>query len=155
MSPEVIPTNDTANPGDGAPSAAKLTNAEIEYYYRGFLTVLRRYRSLALVGWAVVAVGFGILVIGWRTETHLVEIILASLTMMSGIIVVHFGVTVLDTYVRIPVRELQGAPTEPLEPPLNEILELMNDVASGGWQEAFGALNRLRAIAKTHGLPDG
>ncbi len=139
-----------------SPIPPPITEAEMSFYYHGFLSALRRYRALALIGWAAVAAGFLFLMLDWRAEaTHgLLDIALSVLTMTAGVGLVQAGVASLDAYVRIPARELQGKRGEVPPAPLGEILELMGEVATGGWQEAFAAIRRLRAIGRSSGFPD-
>ena len=143
---------DPAEPSQGEP----ISEAELAYYYHGFLSALRRYRSLAVIGWVVAAAGFLSLILGWRTETShgLLDIALSVLTLTAGVGIVQAGVASLDAYVRVPVRELQGKRGEVPPPPVVKILELMAEVAAGGWQEAFAALRQLRAIGKASGFSE-
>lgn len=133
-----------------------MTDAELDYFYRGFYTVLLRYRAMTLMGWIIVAAGFASLVLGWRTETPhgIVDLALSCLTMFAGVGLVHLSVVSLDTYVRIPVMGLQGKTGDAVSvPAIAAILELMKDVNEGGWQEAYAALRRLRTLGRDAGLP--
>ncbi len=137
-------------PAHGAP----LTEAEVAFFYVGFLTILRRYRSLVLIGWTVVAGGFCSLMLGWWSSLPLAFAMSSILTMAAGVALVHLAVATLETYVRVPARDLQGKRGEPPVAPLDEILGLMDSVSAGGWQEAFAAISRLQAIGTSLGFPD-
>ncbi len=124
------------------------------FFYVGFLMVLRRYRSLVLIGWAVVVAGFCSLMLGWWSALPPACAVSSILTMAAGVALVHLAVSTLDTYVRVPARDLEGKRGEPPVAPLDEILGLMESVSAGGWQEAFAAIRRLQAIGTSLGFPD-
>jgi hypothetical protein len=133
-----------------------MSDAEMEYYYRGLYRALGRYRILTLMGWAFVVAGLASIVLGWRygTPHGLMDILLSSLTIAAGVALVFQSVASLDAYIRIPVLALQGKSSEAeATPAVREILGIVREIDSGGWQEAYLALRELRALGTLHGLP--
>jgi hypothetical protein len=133
-----------------------MSDAEMEYYYRGLYRVLGRYRTLTLMGWAFVVAGLASIVLGWRygTPHGLMDVLLSSLTIAAGVALVFQSVASLDAYVRIPVLALQGKSSEAEAPVVvKEILEVVREIESGGWQEAYLAVRKLRELGTLHGLP--
>lgn len=134
-----------------------MSEAELEYYYRGLYTVLRRYRAMTLLGWALVAAGFASVVLGWRygMPHGLIDILLSGLTVAAGVAVVYQGVAALETYVRVPVLSLQGKDgEEEASAVVKEILEIIREIDNGGWQEAYLAVRKLRELGVARGLPN-
>ncbi|MDL1892909.1 hypothetical protein FBQ87_08465, partial [Sphingobacteriales bacterium CHB3] len=60
------------------------------------------------------------------------------------------NIAAIEEYLRIPFP-LSSA--EATHASLSEIKEIMKDVLDGGWQEAYEAIGRLRALKVKHGLP--
>jgi hypothetical protein len=133
-----------------------MSEAELEYYYYGLYRMLRRYRTMTLLGWAVVAAGLASMVLGWRygMPQGLIDILLSCLTITAGVAVVYQGVAALETYVRVPVLSLQGKSSESEAAGIvREILEIIREIDAGGWQEAYLAVRKLRDLGALHGLP--
>jgi len=133
-----------------------MTDAEMEYYYRGLYAVLRRYRTMTVLGWGLVVAGFASIVLGWRygTPHGLMDMLLSGLTIAAGVAVVYQGVVTLESYVRVPVLSLQGKSSEDEAlPVVREILEIIREIDTGGWQEAYLAIRKLRDLGAAYGLP--
>lgn len=130
--------------------------AELAYCYFGFAASLRRYRRMTVLGWAVVAAGFLSLMIGWREGTPhgLFDLVLSALAIAAGIGLVQQSVMSLEGYVRSKDILFAAVAAAERRPATNEMLALMDDVESGGWQEAYGALGKLRTLGAAHGLPE-
>lgn len=128
----------------------------LQFYYFGLYSVLQRYRRCAIVGWIVVAAGIGGLLLGWNLgQMHsLFDIGLALLTIVAGVLLVHFGIVTLSAYtsLRLPGAGPNGF-SETYERAIEEIKSLMEDIDRGGWQEAFAAIHQLTAMSQRYGLP--
>ncbi len=129
-----------------------LTDAELQYFYFGFYKVLKRYRLTSITGWVIVLLGCLSIPLGWQfgMTTGLIEVLLAVMTMFAGLAVVWQNIAAIEEYLRIPFP-LSSA--EATHASLSEIKEIMKDVLDGGWQEAYEAIGRLRALKVKHGLP--
>jgi hypothetical protein len=128
----------------------------LQFYYFGLYTVLKRYRRCAIIGWVVVAAGCGGLLRGWNLgQMHgLFDIGLALLTILAGVLLVHFGVVTLSAYtsLRLPDAGTQGF-SGTSGRAIEEIKTLLDDLDRGGWQEAFAAINQLVTMSQRYGLP--
>jgi len=109
---------------------------------------------MTIFGWLVAAAGFLSLALGWRVETvrEILDLALSCLAIAAGIAVVHVSVQALDDFVRVTSAALSrtlgpGVSTGPVV----ELLALLSDVETGGWQEAFAALRRLQHIGRAPG----
>lgn len=136
------------------PEHSHPARAELEFYYFGFYAVLRRYRTMTVLGWAIAALGVASIPISWRLGTPhgIMDTALSLGTILAGLLVVQQCVTSLSSYVRVPFREREaGAP--PAHPALQAIEQLMRDVDEGGWQDAFTAIRTLERMQDEYGLP--
>ena len=124
---------------------------DLQYYYFGFYSVLKRYRLMVLIGWSAVATACAGIVIGWQYgRVHgLLDIAISVCAVAAGLALVHQSVAGLSQYLAIPFADQNEAGDTALE----EIRSVMNDVAEGGWQEAFAAMRILEQMHDTHGLP--
>jgi hypothetical protein len=132
------------------------TEAELHFYYFGFYRALRRYRRMTLIGWSVVLTGCASVPLGWNAGRtgELIDLALSACTILAGLALVWLSVTSLDDYVKIPYSSRHPGNGDG-EPPvvLGEIMAIMQDVADGGWQEAYAGLSTLKEIGARHGLP--
>jgi hypothetical protein len=124
---------------------------DLQYYYFGFYTVLKRYRLMVLIGWSAVATACGGIIIGWEYGmVHgLVDIAISVCAVAAGLALVHQSVAGLSQYLAIPFTGDEGEPDAALE----EIRTVMKDVTDGGWQEAFAAMHILEQMHERCGLP--
>ncbi len=134
---------------------AVLLEAGRAYCYPGFASSLRRYRRMTVLGWVVVAAGFLSLMIGWRDVTShgMLDLLLSTLAMASGVGIVQQSVMTLESYVRTRGILVSAIPQAERGPAIDEALALMEEVETGGWQDAYAALKKLRALGTTHGIP--
>ncbi|MBX2990985.1 MAG: hypothetical protein KF749_07435 [Bacteroidetes bacterium] len=124
----------------------------MQFFYFGFYKVLKRYRLTSITGWVIVLLGCLSIPLGWqfgRTAGPM-EVLLAVLTMFAGFAVVWQNIAALEEYLHIP---FPFSSTEPTHAAISETKEIMKDVLDGGWQEAFEAIGRLRALQVKHSLP--
>lgn len=131
---------------------------ELQFYYFGLYRALKRYRVVVVIGWIVVAVGCMGIVHGWDlTRFHgLLDVGMAAFTVLAGLALVHNGVASLSAYVSIRFRRAEpgeGSSTGSHEQAVREILDMIQDIEAGGWQEAFSAMRRLREMQERYGLP--
>jgi len=128
-----------------------LTDPELRFYVHGFLRVLRRHRLMTVVGWFVVAMGFIGLVLAWSLDLPhgFVDMVLALLAILAGILVVQQSVVALQEYVSVPFFHGQS----PVEPVV-AILAIMDEIRRGGWREASAGIGRVEAIAAQYGFGD-
>ncbi len=128
-----------------------LTDPELRFYYYGFLRVLRRHRLMTVVGWFVVAMGFVGLLLAWSLDLPhgFIDLVLALLAMLSGILVVQQSVAALQEYVSIPFSHRQ-----PAAEPVLAILVIMDEIRRGGWREAAAGISKMEAIAGQYGFAD-
>lgn len=133
-----------------------LSDSELHYFYFGLHTALKRYRFATLVGWIVVALGVASVPLGWEWgRPHgLLDLALGALTIVAGLTLVQQSVVYLESYLNVPFP-LPPANSEESGNTLvlAEIRELMNDIDTGGWQEAYAGISRLREIGEKHQLP--
>lgn len=125
------------------------STADLEFYYFGFYRILKRYRFTSLLGWAIVFLACLSIPLGWNTgrATDLIVITLTLLTVFAGLAVVWQNISALENYLRIPFPHTND------EAFVGEIRELMKDVDSGGWQEAYEAIGRIKELQIKHSLP--
>jgi hypothetical protein len=130
------------------------SRAELEFYYFGFYGVLRRYRTMTVLGWAIVALGVASIPLSWRLGTPhgILDTALSLAAILAGLLVVQQCVTSLSSYVRVPFHEREAG-TPPPHPALQSIEQLMRDVDEGGWQDAFTAIRMLERMQDEYGLP--
>src|SRR5512147_994689 len=125
--------------------------AELDFFYFGFHAVLRPYRTMTVLGWAIVALGATSIPLSWRLGTPhgILDTALSLRTILPYLLVVQQCITSLSSYVRVPFREREGgipahdATPPPAHPALQAIEQLMRDVDEGGWQEAITAIRTL------------
>ncbi len=127
------------------------SDRDLQYYYFGFYTVLKRYRLMVLIGWSAVATAFGGIIVGWELgRVHgLVDIVISACAVAAGLALVHQSVVGLSQYLAIPFSAGEENP----DAALDEIRTIMKDVNEGGWQEAFAAMHMLEHMHERHGLP--
>jgi hypothetical protein len=145
---------DQANPiQQPAISAPKLlADAELRYYYLGFHKALKRYRTITIVGWIVVAIGCVSFPIGWSVGRPggLIEIALSCATVVAGLGLVSQSISSLDAYIRIVLPFVHNGEQHPV---IHEVVEIMKDVDDGGWQEAYAAINKMEVLQPKYSLP--
>lgn len=129
-------------------------DSELQYFYFGLYTALKRYRFATILGWLVVAAGVASIPLGWEWgRPHgLLDLALGALTIVAGLTLVQQSVVSLESYLRIPFPSMkpeEGAPPTAI----TEIKDMMNEVDTGGWQEAYVGISKLREIGEKHQLP--
>lgn len=132
------------------------TDAELQFYYFGFYRILKRYRSMTLIGWFVVLAGCVSVPLGWSAgrTCELIDLALSGFAIFAGLALVWQSVASLDAYVSIPYPSGRPGNGDGEIPVVRgEIMEIMQDVTAGGWQEAYAGLSRLKEIGGRHGLP--
>jgi hypothetical protein len=136
--------------------ADRLQDPFLHFSYFGLFSALRRYRTVAFLGWGIVAVAAGALFLlrHLSGSVGLAAIGVAVLAAVAGVALVQVSVAALGAYVRIPFPEPpeQSGAELPGEA-VRELKETIRTVEAGGWQEAFAALEGLRAIGARYGLP--
>jgi hypothetical protein len=136
--------------------ADRLQDPFLHFSYFGLFSALRRYRAVAFLGWGIVAVAAGALFLlrHLSGSVGLAAIGVAVLAAVAGVALVQVSVAALGAYVRIPFPEPpeQSGAELPGEA-VRELKETIRTVEAGGWQEAFAALEGLRAIGARYGLP--
>jgi hypothetical protein len=130
------------------------SDAQLRFYYYGLHAVLRRYRTMSIIGWIIVLAGVASVPLSWRLGTPhgLVDTLLTAGTIVAGLVVVQQSVTALSSYLHVPFNERPGGP-EDTHPAIRHIEELMRNVDEGGWQEAYAAIGTLERMQESHGLP--
>ena len=138
----------------GNMSETSQENAALQFYYFGLYRALKRYRVSIILGWTIVCVGCASIPLGWRFFGFqgIVDISLSCCTVLAGIALVQLGVSSLDVYIRIPFPREDHAGTLP-RTAMDEITRVMEDIERGGWHEAHSAMNKLKGMEATHGLP--
>jgi hypothetical protein len=141
------------NPGLTAEQFA-LTDPEMQFFYFGFYRVLKRYRMMTVVGWLVVAAGFGMSLYSWRIglPNGIIELGLSACTIVAGLGFVQNSVTSLDAYLKVPFPRRtneQGA----VMPIFVIVSDLMTEIDTGGWQEAYAAIPKMEKVGERFGLP--
>jgi hypothetical protein len=128
----------------------------LEFFYFGFYRALRRFRTMAIAGWCVVAAGSAGCALRWETvwRGDLITGALCALLAAAGILLVQQSVSELSAYVRIPFPRPSGTTgVEGERAVIGELERLLEDVESGGWREAVWALAELRTLGARYGLP--
>jgi hypothetical protein len=118
----------------------------------GLHRALLRYRRGVLLGWVLVAGGVAGIFVRWDTRAAigLMDILLSAMVVAAGLILVSHALEFLSAYAHTLFRdERENGTGTDLE---RELDELAREVVEGGWQEAFVAGARVRAIAERHGL---
>src|SRR5512146_1522731 len=135
------------------------TEAELRYYYFGLHSVLRRYRTMTILGWIIVALGLATVPLSWRLGTPhgLMDTLLSAGTVVAGLAVVQQSVAALSSYLHVPFGDRPGGVrtggTADRHPAMLQIEELMRYVDEGGWQEAYAAIEKLEKMQDSYGLP--
>jgi hypothetical protein len=137
------------------PETTGPTEAELRFYYNGLYTVLRRYRRMTVLGWAIVFLGAASIPLSWRLGTPhgLVDTILSIATIVAGLAMVQHSVASLTDYLHVPFSERPDGLSTPDHPALQYIDGMMRDIDDGGWQEAFAAIGRLEEMETSYNLP--
>jgi hypothetical protein len=123
----------------------------VDFYVHGFRRALLRYRLFVIIGWAVTALGaFGLFGSCQGIDRgDLLVIAIPVVTMAAGIIAVHVSITALESYVTTPFPlPDEGEIEEGVRKKVVACEELMNDVETGGWKEAFEAIGKLEALER-------
>ena len=83
-----------------------------------------------------------------------IDIVLSVSTIVAGLVVVRQAIASLSSYLTIPFAStmIEEQSQEP-PPAIKEIIDLMNDVEAGGWQEAYAAIRKLKEMETSHSLP--
>jgi hypothetical protein len=131
-----------------------MDEAALDFYYYGFYAALKRFRTVAGVGWLVTGAGAGAFVVRWQVA-HFpgwFDIVVCCGCIVAGITVVQTAVAALTAYVRVPFP--LPAPTEgPEGDVIVRLKGLMMEVGDGGWREAGEAIRRVRELGEGSGLP--
>src|SRR5262245_16119875 len=125
----------------------------LDFYFYGFLRILRRYIAMTAMGWIIVLLGVVSLTIGWRFGQYhgLLDVVLAAAVVLSGLLVVQQAVKSLETYTEVNLAGLiPGADT----PFVHDVEQIMKDVGDGGWFEARNAVDRLLKIGEAYGVTE-
>lgn len=106
---------------------------------------------MSVVGWFIVAVGFVALILAWGLDLPhgFIDMVLALLAMLAGILVVQQSVAALQEYVSVPFSHRQ-----PAAEPVLAILAIMDEIRRGGWREATAGIGKVEAIAGQYGFAD-
>lgn len=130
-----------------------MTESESAYYYHGLYRVLIRYRRVSVYGWGLVFVAIVAGPWGWNItdDGAALRVLLSVLAILAGLSLVWQNISALEEYLRVPFPPSGQSATNP--PVIEEIQSLMKEVDEGGWQDAYAAIGRLRAIGERHGLP--
>jgi len=143
-------TNPIQQPAVAAPKL--LSEAQLRYYYLGFHKALKRYRTITIVGWIVVAIGCVSFPVGWSVGRPggLLEIALSCATVVAGLGLVSQSISSLDAYIRITLPFAHNGEQHPM---IHEVVEIMKDVDDGGWQDAYTAIMKIEDLGTRFGLP--
>ncbi len=138
------------------------TEAELRYYYFGLHAVLRRYRTMTILGWIIALLGLASFPLSWRLGTPhgLLDTLLSGGTVIAGLAVVQQSVSGLASYLHVPFGDRParadstgtGASID-RHPAIGHIEELIRDVDEGGWQDAYAAIEKLERMQDSFGLP--
>ena len=129
------------------------TESELEFYYFGFHRILKRFRSVTILGWVVVLIGAVSLPVGWKFgQPHgLMDVALSIATIFAGLVVVQQSVAALESYVNVPFHK-QESSGEDIHPVLMEIRTLMKEIEEGGWWEANRGIRTIEEIGTKYGF---
>jgi len=135
-----------------AAAPAPLSDAELRYYYLGFHKVLKRYRTITIIGWMVVVIGCVSFPVGWSVGRPggLIEIALSCSTVVAGLGLVSQSISSLEAYVRIVLPFAHNGEQHPM---IHEVVEIMKNVDDGGWQEAYAAIRKMEELQPKYSLP--
>jgi hypothetical protein len=142
------------NPSDG--HADRVQDPFLHFSYFGLFSALKRYRTVAFLGWGIVALAVGAMLFlrHLSGSVGLAAIGVAVLAVVAGVALVQVSVAALAAYVRVPFPEPpQASGAELPGEAVRELKETIRAVEAGGWQEAFAALEGLRAIGARYDLP--
>lgn len=133
----------------------ELTEREMHYYYHGLYRVLKRYRTATVIGWVIVLAGVLGIPVGWSGagKHGLVDLLLAGATIAGGLVLVSEAISFLETYLAIPFQAGGDGEAGADPPVLGEIRVIIEEIRAGGWQEAYGAIDRLRGLAPRYHVP--
>ena len=125
---------------------------------QGLHRVLKRYRFLTILGWVIVLAGVASLPIGWNEwRPHgLIDLGLSVGTIVAGLAVVQGSVASLSSYTQL----LQGILVEKrssaqAQAAVDELSALVQEIEAGGWQEAYGAIERLERLVERYAVGKG
>ena len=143
-------TNPTEQPVSVA--AKPLSDGELRYYYSGFYKALKRYRTMTIIGWSVVAIGCASFPVGWSVGRPggLIEIALSCATVVAGLGLVSQSISSLEAYLRIALPFPHNGGQHPM---VYEIVEIMKDVDEGVWQEAYAAIRKMEELKARFEVP--
>lgn len=129
------------------------SEVELQFYYFGLYRVLQRYRVGTTLGWIVVFLGAVGVPLGWKMGTPhgLIDIVMSAAVILAGLLVVQQNVSTLSSYLNVPFGARGVNDSRPQV--LDEIEQLMREVDSGGWQEAYHAIGQLKKMETRFGLP--
>lgn len=131
-----------------------MDEAVLEFYYYGFYSALKRFRSVVAVGWLITGAGAGAFVVRWRIA-HFpgwFDLVVSLGCIVAGIAVVQTAVAALTAYVRVQFPRPESPAAEQDEI-VTRLSDLMKDVEDGGWREAREAIHSLRELGNSYGLP--
>ena len=129
------------------------SEAELQFYYFGLYQVLQRYRVGTTAGWLIVSLGVVSLPLGWKfgTPHGLVDIALSVGVILAGLFVVQQNVAALSSYLNVPFGSRDNSGERHMV--IDEVEALMKEIESGGWQEAYAAIGKLKKMEASYGLP--
>jgi len=128
----------------------------LHFFYFGFFQALRRFRTFTIAGWLLAGSGVGAIALRWEPvwSGDLASVMMCVFLFAGGVATVHVNLSALMSYVRVPFPPPDaGGGSGDSADAVREILPLMKEVDEGGWQEAFRAMESLRAIGVRYGLP--
>lgn len=126
---------------------------ELQFFYFGFYTQLRRFRARTIAGWCVTILGGIEIPFGWGTGSPL-DVVLPLSTIAAGIALVSVSISSLESYVTVPFPDLPAGDHPGAQSGACAILRgIMRDVDEGGWREAYAALHQVREAGVRFGLP--
>ena len=131
------------------------SEAELQFYYFGLYQVLQRYRIGTTLAWLIVSLGVVSIPLGWKLGTPhgLIDIALSVGTILAGLLVVQQNVATLSSYLNVPFGSRITNESHERSLVVDEIEALMKEVESGGWQEAYSAIGKLKNLEAKYGLP--
>jgi hypothetical protein len=129
-------------------------DAALEYYYHGFLRTLRHHRIATIAGWLIAAAGGAGVFTSCRAGEDLLSTAIPLSALCAGIALVQQSVARLDAYIAIPFPAPDPETIARL-PLLAACAALMQEVDSGGWQEAYAALRTLRGMPAAGSIMTG
>lgn len=133
------------------------TEAELRYYYFGLHSVLRRYRTMTILGWIIAALGLATVPLSWRLGTPhgLMDTLLTAGTVVAGLAVVQQSVAALSSYLHVPFGDRPGHPAlqnEPPRPSLGTVSESRtprpDGVGTGGAADRHPAILQIEELMR-------